>query len=319
MTRTAPLCLAAIACVLCTLILAVPVSASEPEPPMPESLMFTPPNTTEVEIGFLYSHFSKNRLVVNGYSFYDVIIIGHLKVDEVRRDIMVPSLTLRYGLSPRANLEAVIPFRYRIDNALKYGSQEGETGQPTEETFSRAGLGDIELSLNLDTRFVAEGSSPFITTIAVKTVSGVDPYSVAGGERGVPLGTGHWGARLGFATMKRFDPVVLFVGASYFWNIARDVEGYGTVDPGDTIQYSLGMGYALTRNFAVACRLEHSYTNKTVKAGVVQADSDANAATLYVGVSYSNERGSGCDLAVGIGLTEDSPDFTLRLGLPIRF
>lgn len=312
MRRTAPFWLTVVICLACACSLAPAVLADEPE-----SLTLTPPNETEVELGFLYSHFSKNRLVVNGYSFYDVIIIGRLQVDEVRREIIIPSVTLRYGLSPKVNVEAMIPLRYRIDNTLKYGSQQGQMGLPTEETYSAVGLGDIELALNFDTRLGSKDGTPFITTFGVKTATGIDLYSVSNDQ--VPLGTGHWGARLGFATMRRLDPVVVFGGVSYFWNIARDVKGYGTVDPGDTIQYSLGIAYALSQRFSLNARVEQSFTGKTIKDGVGQSGSDMNAATLYLGVSYVTQKGNALDFTVGSGLTEDSPDLTVKIGWPIKF
>lgn len=319
MRRAAPLWLAVATCIVSALCLASAVFAQEPEP-----LTSTGPNEVDIEMGVLYSHFSKNRLVVNGISFYDVIIIGRLKVDEIRREIVIPSLTVTYGLSPRANLVAMVPVRWRTDNTIKYGHQVGDTGGPSlgppmEQTFSGAGLGDIEFSLNLDSRFIDKPSDSFITTVGVKTPTGLSPYDAS--ENELPLGTGHWGLKLGFTSMKKYDPVVVFAGTSYFWHLARDsgIEACGIIDPGNTFQYSLGLAYALSRQFTLSARVEQSYTGRTTVGGTPEVGSDVSAGTLYLGGTFTSRNGSAFELTVGAGLTEDSPDFTLKLSWPLRF
>ena len=47
--------------------------------------------------------------------------------------------------------------------------------------------------------------------------------------------------------------------------------------------------------------------------------SSLTTATFTFGVSYVMRKNLSMDFSVGVGLTEDSPDFQVNLSIPIRF
>lgn len=263
-----------------------------------------------MELGLTYSHYSKNRLDVNGYSFYDVIIIGRLQVDEIKRDILMPTLTLRQNLSPEADFEVIVPYKFRVDDTFKY------CDGGTEKVVREVGIGDIELLLNLQPELQQDDVQNMIT-LGIKVPTGLDPYEA--GDSRLVLGTGHWGAKASFMRMKQIDPVVLFGGISYFANSPRNQEEYGTIDPGNTWQYSVGMAFAINDRFSLNARLEQAFTGQTKVDGTPEKGSDMNAATLYLGSSYITDSGQNIDFTVGAGLTEDAADLTVKIAWPFSF
>ncbi len=298
---------------LAVLGISSPMLAEETSPGDSTSTVSGTPNSLEIDWSTSYVHFSKNKLIVNGYSIYDAIIIGELQVDEIKRDIITSTVTLSGTIGAGVSLEAAVPLRYQRDDMLERGSSD-EKGDPTEEVWRGYGLGDIDLAVSYQRRKTTENTVPLVTTVGLRIPTGVSPYAVSQGE--VPTGSGHWGARIGFTKVKALDPAAIFGSVSYVWNAQRSVDGRGKIDPGDTIQYSVGMAYALNQVLSANLRFEQGFTGKTTVDGASRVGSDANTASLNIGVTYITDSNRAVDFAVGVGLTEDSPDFMVRVGFP---
>jgi len=114
--------------------------------------------------------------------------------------------------------------------------------------------------------------------------------------------------------------VVFFGGLTYFWNVKRDIsQGVGKVDPGDSIQASVGIAYALSEKFSISTLYQHTITTKTRQNGAQVPGSFVNAGTLFLGGSYAVSKQTYINLSVGIGLTVDAPDVQVILSVPISF
>jgi len=287
-----------------SLLSVLPVSAQEQEEPT-----VIEPRQAELELQLTYAHSSSNKLHVHGYSIFDAIIIGELQIHKVKRDILIPSLVLRLGLSEKTALEVLVPFSYRRDDILKT-THMTDDGQPTRQVLDASGIGDVEVVLSHG-GVVGSAKVPVVSTLALKTPTGLSPYDAP--EDRVALGTGHWGARLGFTTTKVLDPLVLFGTVSYTWNFSRELDGYGLIDPGDSFGYSVGAAYAVTPRLSISTRLEQQFTSPTTRNEVFEPGTESTTSSFYVGASYELKSGITLDVSVGLGLTEDSPDFTLNL------
>ncbi len=256
----------------------------------------------ELQWDVTYTHSSNNQLLLNGYTVYNVITVGEIEVTKVKRDIIMPSLIVRCG-SPEKNIEFIIPYSYRRDYVLDRDNINGDEYE--ESTVDGMGLGDIRINLN-----AAAPIKNTTVTLGVKTTTGVSDV----GDDEIPLGSGHLGIRAGVSHMMPLDPVVLFGSANYYWNLENDA-----VDPGDTIQYSLGMAYALNPRFSINARLEQAVTTQTREDGVRQPETGVNSAMFYVGGSFADGGStSSYDLSVGIGMTEDAPDMSIQFSRPIE-
>ena len=86
-----------------------------------------PSGTVQFEPSFEYSHFSSNRLAVNGLSVFDAIIIGFIRADDVERDVLTGALTTRVGLFPRVQGDVRITGVWREDReTLGVGTRDGQ-------------------------------------------------------------------------------------------------------------------------------------------------------------------------------------------------
>lgn len=262
----------------------------------------------EFDIGVSYTHSSNNRLVVSGYSVIEVINIGTLEVRKIKRDMLTTNFRLRY-LTDNTTWEIVIPYSVRRDEIIKYADTDQE-GEPTLEIHDDNGLGDILLNFQSNLRYGGNIYDNTQINLGVKTTTG-RKYNP---DTEISFGSGFYGLKVGFSHIKQIDPVVLFGSTNYFWNIKDE-----DTDPGDTIQYSIGMAYALTQNFSINSRLEHSITTSTFQNNEKVIGSNVNAASLYIGGSYTTDSGSQLNLSIGAGLTEDSADFNIQINKPYYF
>jgi hypothetical protein len=117
---------------------------------------------------------------------------------------------------------------------------------------------------------------------------------------------------------KVVDPVVLFASGRYGWNIDRHINDVGRVDPGDTVEYNLGLAFGLNERLALSLSVQQRIIGRTKLDGEKVDLSDVNAAAFFVGSSYVLNRWLSPSVSVGFGLTEDAPDYQLQLSFPIR-
>lgn len=248
----------------------------------------------EAGISIKYTHSSNNRLDVSGYSVVEVVNVGRLEVRKIKRDILTTNFKLRY-VKPSYSIELVVPYVYQKENIIKY-ADTSEDGEPTEEINDANGIGDV--MLNFQKSIFSNNQH---LNFGVKTTTGDTNNS------DINFGTGHYGVKIGYSHLKQIDPMVLFGSVNYFHNIEKN-----NVNPGNTINYSLGAAYALTQTLSINARLEHSVTSSLYQNGSKVIGSNINSANLYLNTSYTNNN-SALDFTLGIGLTEDSPDFSIQI------
>ena len=263
----------------------------------------------EIDVSLSYLHSSNNRLAVTGYSVYEVVNIGRLEVRKIRRDILNTNIRLRHT-TPETSIELIIPYSFRRDEVIKYADSENESGDATVEVKSGNGLGDILLNIQTDIKYGDVHLQNTQVNLGLKTSTGrwLDPKS------GMSFTSGHYGFKFGISHMIPIDPIVLFGSTNYFWNVKER-----NIDPGDSFQYTMGVAYALTQNFSVNARFEHTITGNTINQGEEVLASNVNSATLYMGGSYITQEGIPYDFVIGTGLTEDAADFSFQVGRPFYF
>lgn len=281
------------------------------EAPIQETLiernaLLLPPGKFQVEPSLTYAHASSNKITVRGFSILPILVIGEISTESVKRDIFIPALTLRGGIWKNLQGEFMIPTRFQ------YNRVSNQFGQ--DETTSTGGLGDIEGSLYYQLLYEKGAMPGLIAGFTAKSDTGRSPYGTLTG-----LGTGHWGLKTGLTAVKSADPVILFGGVNYAWNIKRDISGFGDVDPGDTVSYNLGAAIALNYQTAMNFQVEQDITGSVVMNGNTVPGSFTNNAIFKIGLIYSISKDLAVDVSGGIGLTEDSPDFTMELRVPYTF
>jgi hypothetical protein len=147
--------------------------------------------------------------------------------------------------------------------------------------------------------------------------TGKNPFEVSEGE--LPLGLGAWGVSTGLTVVRSLDPAVLFAGARYLWTLEENFNDVGNVDYGDAFEYTAGMAFALNERLAMNLSMSQSVTSATRLEGKTINGSEFNSARLFLGASYRMTDMLTTNLAFGIGLNEDAPDFSIELSFPLRF
>lgn len=281
--------------------------------------LLLPPGTMEVEPAFEYQFFSTRRIDVSGFSILPTLIIGVLETEKVQRDILDASLTTRLGLIRDIQFEVRIPYRFAFDRI---------STETTETKTNDNHIGDIEMALSYQPVKERGWIPDVILGIRGKTITGQDPFSLKSGD--IPTGTGLYSLTGTLTAVKSSDPAVIFGGLSVTHNFGRKVllalgdASRTEIDPGFTIGYNVGFALAVSIDLSFSMRLQQSFTSKTetrVSGGNKNAvpGSTLNVAIATFGITWAITQTMSADISVGIGLTEDSPDVTVRLAFPVRF
>lgn len=268
--------------------------------------MLLPKGRFQVEPSLSMAHFSSNRINIEGFSILPVLVIGEISTETVKRDVIIETNSLKYGLLKNLQAELKVPFRYEYDRVTNNAGAESHR--------YAYGLGDIEFGLSRQIAWESGFVPDTVFSLLVKTDSGRSPYG-----REIGLGTGHWGIRPTLIMVKSSDPAVVFANVYYTWNIVRHVNDFGKVDPGDTLGYGLGVAIGLSYQTAINFQFGQNVTFKMKKDDITVKGSFLNAADFKCGFTWSfNERFS-MDVGADIGLTSDAPDFVFELRFPYSF
>jgi len=294
-----------------------------------------------LEPAFQFGYSSSNRVALVGYTIIPALLIGLIDVREIKRNTSTATLSGRYGLSNRTELELRLPYIYRSDSTV---SREVFTGSAVEKVFdvSGHGVGDVELSLRHQLNDGGADKPYYVAGLRFKTRTGRDPFEVVTdcvrrciGENvtgtGLPLdlptGSGFYALQPSLTWLYPTDPAVLFGSVSYLHNFQRknlsrlvlggEREPLGTVKPGAVMGINFGVGLALNEKASLSFGYDHSSIARTRQNGVPAPGSvRTQLGTLLVGFSYRLNAKQTVNVSVGAGLTRDTPDVSVMLRVP---
>lgn len=299
-----------------------------------------------IENSLSYNRYDRKQLTLNGFLALDAIFLGNIAIQNVESDSLTYNLATRYGVSPRLTLNLDVPYIAR-NTVYQKGGAGGSAAAIAEETTQGAGIGDMALSANYKL-FAETGSRPdTVLTFGITAPTGRAPYGIDWKvlERDddqfirfavpakQPTGNGLWQANVGLSAIKTMDPAIVFANIGYIHSFPRS---FGDIDtdpqtrnPGDVKlgdSYYIGAGVAFAFNERTSLSL--SFSDKiSAKASLRYKDmpwakvlgSDANAATFNMGVTYAMNQHTTLVTMLGIGLTPDSPDFSVTFKVPYMF
>lgn len=223
---------------------------------------------------------------------------------ERRRNEFTGALALRTGLPWDSQFELSLPFDY-VDQSFVV--REGQTPRGTEDT-SGSGFGDLRIGL-AKTFLREDGWVPDLIGRVV--------WDTGTGKRsdgGVFLGNGFDEIEGSLTALKRQDPLA-FVGAtSYTASFEKD-----NVTPGNELAFSIAALLAASPSTSLRIALDQSFVDEVSLAGSEVAGSNQVAASLQLGASSVLWDGILLNLNTSVGLTQDAPDYTVGVSLPIRF
>jgi hypothetical protein len=294
-----------------------------------EPTALTPHGTLVLEPAVQYVHSTNNQVALLGYTVLPALTIGLIDIQRVESNLSDFSLTARYGITSRFELEARAP--YVVANTSTE-TRPLATASVTDSFFnsSGSGLGDVEVAMRAQLNHFRGDNMVWLGSLRYKTHTGTDVFeepldSNTQLQTRLATGSGFNAIQPGFTFLFPSDPAVFFGGVAYTYSISRDVgHGYGRVHPGGILDVTLGMGLALNERASFSVGYQHSMVGQTTQ--VTQATGRAIArvgtlqlGTLRFGVAYKLNDHVNLNPSIGVGITRDSPDFEATLRIPFRF
>ena len=258
---------------------------------------------TQVEPTVSYTHVSNDRVGLSGFSLFDVIFIGEIRSDEVDRDIITSSLDVRHGLTDRLQGEISLPMQMQREEV-----ESGPIDKRVRSVKNHRGFSDVGAGLSYQIMREQGNMPAMITHLKVKAPTGEYPN----------LGSGSWGIKGGLTMLKTSDPVVLFSNLAYNFTMPMSLNGV-QINPGNSVELSAGMAYALNYNLVFNGGIEQSFVSEATSNGSPVIGSRLVVANLKTGLTYALTKNLSVDLSLATGLTEDSPDLTVSVSLPYTF
>lgn len=298
--------------------------------------VLTPRGRFVFEPGLQFGYSSSNRVSLVGYTIIPAITIGLIDVREVKRNTFTGTLTGRWGITNRFEIEARFPYVHRSDSVLE---RPQNTNSNQDQLFSSdgKGIGDIEVTGRYQFNDGGLDRPYYIGTLRLKSRTGKDPFEVvtdtssgaatAGLQRELPTGSGFYTLQPGVSVLLPSDPAVFFGGVSYQYNFKRDnvimnttagPQLLGEVKPGGVFGFNFGMGLSLNDRASFSIGYDHASVAKTKVNGAFAANSvRTELGTLLVGYSHRIGPKTTVNLSLGVGVTRDTPDLTLTLRVPM--
>ena len=260
------------------------------------------------------------------YSF-DYSYTGDQRLDlaitdgSVRNLDVVPSATHKftnafsydYGLLDNLTVGTRIPLVVKHD---------------TQDELSVYDFGDISATARWQPFAYVPGkmSTTLFGTFTSKT--GVSPYEIDIDEQ-LSTGSGYYALAGGLSFSKVLDPVVVFGSTSATYNVpetglqqVRGARVLEEVEAGFGLSASGGFAYSLSYDISLSISAQLSYSDETQLtfsdgSQAVAQDQMSGFLSMSLGTRVSDT--TIVNTSLGIGLTEDAPDFSLGISLPIRF
>ena len=300
--------------------------------------VLTPKGKAVLEPSLQFSYSSSNRIALVGYTVIPAILIGLIDIREVKRNTFNATLTGRYGITNRFEMEARLPYSYRSDSNI--GCELGQ-GCASSTVFSTTGhgIGDIEVTGRYQFNEGSVDNPFYVGSLRFKSRTGKDPFDVRtdttiqglrdGVQTSLPTGSGFYGLQPALTVLFPSDPAVFFGTISYLHNFARSNvmqetengrKNIGKIAAGDVIGFNFGMGLGLNEKSSFSIGYDHASVGRSKQNGENVATSvRVQLGTLLLGYSYRLSAQRTLNVSLGAGVTRDTPDVSLTVRVPVTF
>lgn len=219
----------------------------------------------------------------------------------VERDEITAGLNLRVGLPFDSQVELGLPYNF----VRQQDNQELSAATGSDDTAS--GLGDLRVGV-AKTLLREDGWIPdLVGRVTWDSDTGKDS------ENGVPLSSDFHEIIGSISAIKRQDPFAFVGRLSYEHAFEND-----NIQPGDRFGVGVAAFLAASPETSLSLSLNASYRDDLEFNGNTINGSDENQAIISFGVSSILARGTLLNFTAGAGLTDDSPDYSVFLSLPVR-
>jgi len=226
----------------------------------------------------------------------------------LREDGIKATVTARLGLPWDSEIELRAPFSWTEENVT--------LGDGTHEANHSFGIGDVEAEFSNQV-LRADGLVPdLVAAASVRVPTGRDPFRASNPD--LASGQGTYEARGRLTALESADPMVFFATLTYAHEFAKD-EPIGRIRPGSTIGLDLGGVLAVSPQTSLTLGFSQAFIGQTVINGISVPGTDHVPAALDFGVDYVLRPNTLLDFSLGVGVTNDAPNYSILVSLPIRF
>lgn len=231
------------------------------------------------------------------------------------------SFFIEYPVKDNLTMNSNIPFVY------KFNSQTSSKAKDVTD------FGDVSFGFQYQP-IKSGGTLPsFIVTGSLTCPTGRSPYKIDP-ETEVSTGNGVYSIGVGCNMSKSIDPVVAFGGFNVEHGIERthlnykpdknqgDTYHLAGVEPGDIYSFSMGIGYSLSYRTNLTLSYQYSYQAKTSYDWVGRVDdkSEGSISSVFsVGTGWTVSPKTSVNVRLGIGLTNNDPDFSIQVRVPLTY
>lgn len=212
-------------------------------------------------------------------------------------DLYGAGLDARIGLPNGWMIGAAMPYLYRDIDGIGNNS----------------GIGDA--SATVWKAILAESDSSPALVASLRYTS---PTGENLGDNQVTLGNGFHQITALFSTVKSIDPIALFGDISYTHYLDENISGL-SVDRSDAIGIGFGTSLAATPDVSLSTSLNFAFEDEIEINGVEVNGSSTTVGELEIGAGVVLTRDILLNIVGSFGITDDSPDMTLGVSLPVRF
>jgi hypothetical protein len=307
-----------------------------------------PPWVFQVEPSLDETHVSNPRVNIFGYTVFDAINIGTIRVDDISQDVIDSNLSLRLGLPHRFQVDLRVPFTTAFITQTKGIG----TGNISQIYTQGRHLGDIQGTLSWQPIVERDWIPAVVLRTRVTVPTGESVFQIPetypspanGAETQLiraPTGSGYYSIEPGFTLVWRSDPLVLFAGASYSYHLQTPDYAVSLLNPapspgqpsvtrvdhgilavGNVLQLNAGLNFAVNErasiNFSFVDLYEDYTQQRTPTTHFTKLlGTSVNDARLGLGASFGLTDNVALVLNAGIGLTDQSPGYTFAVSVPI--
>jgi len=214
---------------------------------------------------------------------------------------------IRNSYSTGLSLRMGLPWTSQVAVSLPYVWNEGSNLSPSASGFSDVGV-------LLSKELLIDDDGGWVPTL-VGSVGWTSPTSRGSAFTPIPYVSGF---QAGLTASKRFDPMVVFLGASYFSSASRDIAGTQS-NPSDVAGFRIGGSLAISPSTSITTGFNVAYLTNPHFADFIVPNSDRVLSTVDVGFSTIVWTRTLLNVTAQFGITGHVPDFRVITSLPIRF
>lgn len=137
-------------------------------------------------------------------------------------------------------------------------------------------------------------------------------------EDRVPLGSGFHRLTGRLAAVKTVDPIAFFGDLSYTHHLAEEISGVD-VDRSGVLGFGAGANLAVTPEITASAGIDFAFEQEVEINGSEIGGSATTIGQVELGVGVLLARDVFLTFSGAFGVTDDSPDVTLGMSLPVRF